>query len=244
VTLVIAVGGGAFAVWLRSRRGRQRRARSTTVALSIGAALALIAGTALSSDLGRTATPFFPKPVPRANDRLSPFEIRWASKHLYSMGEPSLTALASRDREATVCRLLWLPSFHHPVSVRIERNRRGAMLRVVVLDGAGGYEPGRIAIDRQLPLRDDQWLALQTRLDRVSFWTMPARINDGGVDGDRVTVECVNAGKYHVVNRYEPAPAFEEMCRFILDLTSLEYRKTWDEYHPGAAEPEVAEPAP
>ena len=58
------------------------------------------------------------------------------------MREPSLWKLSHADLGATVYRFLWLPSFHHPACVRIVKTGGAATLRLVVLDGFGGYEPG------------------------------------------------------------------------------------------------------
>ncbi len=76
--------------------------------------------------------------------------------------------LAERGRAQTVYRLLWLPSFHHPVCVRIERVGDGARLHARVLDGKGGYDPGTIAIDRTLTLTAEQWNQLERRLDEAA----------------------------------------------------------------------------
>ena len=53
---------------------------------------------------------------------INDFEVEWYSKQLVAMGERPLWKLTQGDREATVYRLLWLPSFHHPVCVRIDRS--------------------------------------------------------------------------------------------------------------------------
>jgi hypothetical protein len=148
------------------------------------------------------------------------------------MNEDSLLALSRRDREATIYRLLWVPSFHHPVCVRIERAGEGARLHAKVLDGKGGYDPGQLAIDRKLTLGVEQWNQLQRLLDKATYWGLPTRLaDDEGCDGDQLIVEGVRAGKYHVVDRWDPDPIYKELCRHMLGLTGIEISEQWKEYH-------------
>ncbi|MFI5456796.1 MAG: hypothetical protein ACHRXM_15220, partial [Isosphaerales bacterium] len=227
ITLTLAICGGLIAALVRRRRGKITAVK----ALSILAGLAVITAFASSSYSARQPAPFFPL-LDEKKD-LSPFDELWYSKHLYAMAEPSLWKLSQRDRDATVYRLLWLPSFHHPVSVRIARTAEGAKLHVRVLDGKGGYEPGRVAIDRNITLADEERKNLDRYLERASFWTMSTRpADDGGVeDGDQLIVEGIRGGTYHVVDRQMPDPAYEKLCRHMLDLTGLDVQKAWDGYH-------------
>ena len=76
---------------------------------------------------------------------------KWFSEHLRAMDEPSLWAMSRDDRHAVVYRFLWLPTWGRPVSVRIERLGDEATLSLVQLDGSGGYDPGEIAVDKDVP---------------------------------------------------------------------------------------------
>src|SRR4030081_3548113 len=65
---------------------------------------------------------------------------RWYAKHLRAMREPSLWE-SSKDTSLESYRFLWLRSFHHPVSARLEVAKDGtAQLFVKVLSGQGGYD--------------------------------------------------------------------------------------------------------
>jgi hypothetical protein len=129
----------------------------------------------------------------------------------------------------TVYRLLWLPSFDHSICVRINRISGGAKLHAMVLDSQEGYDPGLVAIERNLQLTEAQWTGLEEHLKKAGFWTMP---NREGVDGgDQLVVEGVSGGTYHLVDRWMPEPAYEKLCRHMLDLTGLDVQKSWARYH-------------
>jgi hypothetical protein len=101
-----------------------------------------------------------------------------------------------------------------------------------VLDGQGGYDPGQVAIDRDITLAEEEWKNLNEYLEKAEFWAMPTRPGrDGGCDGDQLIVEGVKGDKYHLVDRWMPEPAYEELCRHMLDLTGLDVQRNWDRYH-------------
>jgi hypothetical protein len=110
---------------------------------------------------------FFPDLVFDANKEHNDFIVDWYSKHLKAMKEPSLWKLCEKDRSATVYRLLWLPTFDRPVSVRLVRRSEGAVLYAVLLDGRGGYEPGKIKVNKCMKINGKQWKEFQRLLDKV-----------------------------------------------------------------------------
>ena len=113
MALIVGIAGGLIAVLLK----RRSRGRISVKSLAVMAGLALAASIATSISSARSPARFFPEEI------FGEFVDDWYSKHLDAMGEPSLLALSQRDRDVTVYRLLWLPSFDHPVCVRIERRR-------------------------------------------------------------------------------------------------------------------------
>jgi MFS family permease len=235
VTLALAIGGGVVAVLMRRRRARVASVRL----MAVMTAVALVTASVASSDFFRRSTRFFPDMVFGGEKDDSEFIARWYSAHLAAMGEPSLWMLSRRDSHATIYRLLWLPTFDHPVLVRIERTRQGAKLRASVLNGMGGYAPGQIAIDRTFSLGADQFRALYRNVEQAAFWDMPTELGELGLDGDQLIVEGVTAGKYHVVDRWDADPAYTKLCRQMLDLSGLKTHKAWEKYHAHDDQPEM-----
>src|SRR4051794_15824346 len=172
----------------------------------------------MGSVVGADAAPYF---LPRAfaeedlpSDRNGIGDLLAGSfsRHLRAMNEPSLWGASQRDKRVAAYRFLWLPTWERPIAVRIERTGNGATVRLLQLDGAGGYDPGKIAINTQVPVGEREWDRLTTLASRAGIWDMPTRIADLGHDGENLIVEGVADGKYHVVYRWTPAAgAYREL---------------------------------
>jgi hypothetical protein len=236
VTLAIAVLGGLLAIMMRRKRAIALTLKSAAALAVLGLLTILVS----SIDLGRPADRFFPA---AALDDDDPFPITepWYSAQLSAMREPSLWMLSQGDKDAIAYRLLWLPSFDHPVCVRINWMSDGLRLHAKVLDGDGGYDPGQLAIERDILLNDEQIDALSQKLKQIAFWEMPTRVGTAGLDtdGDQLVLEGVSGRLYHVVDRATPEVGFKDLCRYLLDLTGLQMQDTWEKYHESEARAEI-----
>jgi hypothetical protein len=195
---------------------------------------------ALAASLSGPAPPgerYFPDGVFDSDDKEeNDSRDQLYSAHLRAMGETSLWALSKGDRTATAYRLLWVPSFHHPISVRVTRSGVVFTAHAVELDNEGGLKPGRVAAERRVKLTEDQWTWLLVYLERSGFWKMPTSVKmtlETGLvlDGDSLVCEGVEAGKYHVVDRLDADPAYEKLCWYMLSLSGLDVKEAWEEYH-------------
>ena len=148
----------------------------------------------------------------------------WYGKHLRAAGEAPLCPGASAEQY----RFLWLRSFHRPVVVRIEVSAAGsAMLVAKELDGAGGYEPGRVARDTSFALAPERWAEMRRLLDD-GFWRMPTAPADTvfGLDGAQWVLEGTATGQYHVVDRWTPehspgAAPYRAACLALLRVSGF-----------------------
>src|SRR5215471_17992706 len=70
---------------------------------------------------------YFPPEALNQNAKLDDFKVQWYSKFLNAMHEPSLWEMPKTQKTKTY-RFLWLRSFHHPVSVRLDVNSDGSGL--------------------------------------------------------------------------------------------------------------------
>ena len=144
----------------------------------------------------------------------------WYGKHLTAMDEPSL--IADRDLEGEVYRFLWLRTFDHPVAVRIERSSDVVTLTVVVMSGAGGYEPGSILSKKTKIIEGDRWCVFQKKLETADYWTLGVDKRLGN-DGAQWVLEGVRAGRYHMVDRWSPEePNFRDACLYLLELSDID----------------------
>jgi hypothetical protein len=170
------------------------------------------------------------------HDDLDRFVRSWYSKHLAAMEEPSLLASVSADTE--IYRFLWLRTFHHPVAVRIARRAEATNLHGVQLDGAGGYDPGKITDRFDKPVSAEDWSRLQKQLDTTQFWTMPTReespkVSDDGAqwirvsaDGAQWIIEGRRNGARHVTDRWTPPEGpYRKTGLLFLELAGFSFPK-------------------
>lgn len=228
MTLVIGAVGGLIALLLR----RRSRSRISLKLMATLAGMTLAAAVAISIEsTPRPTVPFFPPDLFR-EDRESE---AWYSKQLAAMGEPSLSLLSRIAPGATVYRLLWLPTFRHPVCVRIERADDGGRLDAMVLDGQGGYDPGGVAIERSLRVDVEQWNRLEQLVGEAAFWESRTWSDDGSVveDGDQFVIEGTRAGTYRLLDTAELDRDQRRLCRYMLRLTGIDVSAQWEESDPG-----------
>ncbi len=186
--------------------------------------------------MGRDEVPYFPPGVFDEEDKENDARVaRDYAKHLRKMGEPSMWKLAKDDHAASVYRLLWVPSFHHSISVRIVKSGGSFAVHAVELDQKNDLEPGKIAIKKGVTVTEDQWTWLQVYLDRSRFWKMPSSVKmslETGLilDGDSLVFEGAEDGRYHVVERADADRNYEKLCWFMLRLSGLKVREAWVDY--------------
>lgn len=148
------------------------------------------------------------------------FVNRWYSSHLRTMNEPKMCENYSVDN---AFRFTWLRTFHNPIAVRLEYTNEQIILKWKKCDGAGGYEPGKIIVDKQKELTSIEWLEFQKLVSKIGFWEMQSTLDEiPGNDGSQWILEGVNNGVYHVVDRWTPRGSdYAKCCEFLLNLTDL-----------------------
>lgn len=127
----------------------------------------------------------------------------WYGKHLRAAGEGGL---CRRAGVAEVYRFTWLRTSHAPVVVRVEKRADRFTLTAKQLDGAGGYEPGRLVVNRTVQLGSTEWAHLRMLLDSAAFWSPATRANDPriGLDGAQWILEGAQGSRYQAVDRWSP----------------------------------------
>jgi len=153
------------------------------------------------------------------------FMDNWFSKMLYGLHEP---LLYNRIEKKDIYRFTWLRSFHHPVSIRIEKCDNKVFLYTKETSGAGGYSPGKIIVDEKTEISEDKWDTFITKLNKVQFWEQPAFKQETGVDGAEWIMEGTTEDDYHVMIRWsEPSSDnFKECCKYLLGLSGLKFPKS------------------
>jgi len=107
--------------------------------------------------------------------------IKWYSKYLSVLGEPSLWA-ESKDSKRELYRFLWVRTWDQPISVRVVRNDDGsATLTLKVATGSsGGDRPGKLSVVRTKKLNKDEFDAVADKFAASGFWTMAPTVPSNG----------------------------------------------------------------
>jgi hypothetical protein len=119
-------------------------------------------------------------------------------------------------------RLIWIPTFHSPLSVRIWRAGEKQFLVTKQLDGKGGYGMGHLAHEEFQSLSDDEWNEFMRLLRRSGCWDLPS-VDDSPSpnDGSTWVIEGVYDRKQHQVNRHSPSGEFRAACLYLVSLSGL-----------------------
>lgn len=187
----------------------------------------------------RAQEPYFPELVfLPGNKDVNSIIDEMTSVHLKAMKEPSLWKLSQKDRAADVYRFLWLASNEHPICIRLTRTGGSLVLHVAGHDGPPGMTAGRLTLDKDVKLSVQQGERLVGLIGRTTFWTAPVEVKEsrGIGDGDRIVIEGVKDGKYHVISRAGLATgeAYKAFCRSLLELADEPGAlKAWDHFRPG-----------
>ena len=153
------------------------------------------------------------------------FEKQWYGRHLAAMKEPILAG-TDHGPDYRALRVLYLPTWDHPVAVRYEGNEQGAARRIVGMSGAGGYESGDITFDQQDTLTADEFERLLWAYERAGLWSLPTSDAVKGRDGAQLVIETVVRGQHRVFVRW--TPEYEAQARGLTALTRL-YRATFEQ---------------
>lgn len=163
---------------------------------------------------------------------LSVVEKSWYPEQLDAAGEPSLYLLSqtNRPRGQESLRFTWLPTFHHPVVVRIETLDDGNQKLIATrLSGEGGYDPGEVRdrIERMLTPAESR--RLEKVLNQTRIFGLPSTLcADGGADGAQWIFEAADASGYHFVHRWSPRKGeARKMGLFLLSLTGWTFETVY-----------------
>ena len=153
------------------------------------------------------------------------FHVEWYSKYLIAMEEP---LMFNKRQNKSTFRLLWLRIFHNPVSIRIDKQSDDSYsLTWKQCDGAGGYEPGKLVINKTKTIDKKTWDTFQDILSKTDYWNFKTNeVEVLGTDGSQWILEGTDMNNYHVVDRWTPSGGkFYDCCNFLIELTDLKIKK-------------------
>jgi hypothetical protein len=157
---------------------------------------------------------FFPSGTFRG--RIDEMTRTWYSGQLSAMAEPSLSCGDSVESY----RFTWLRTFHNPVAVRVWRTAETYELQAIVLNGAGGYDPGEVSQQINRRLTAAEWTRVKHVLDEIGFWGLSTSNDVMGFDGAQWIIEGRDR-RYHVVERWGGNERVQDAGLIFLDLAGL-----------------------
>ncbi len=133
------------------------------------------------------------------------FYERWFGRQLSAMREPALRGPSALSNHRRRFRLLVLPSFAPAYAYRVDEDARGStIVHWVILDGAGGYAPGRIAERGSRPLSASEAQGLQRAIAEARLPDLPRQFGIGeATGGDDAIILCADGTQY-VLELLEP----------------------------------------
>ncbi|MBA2338827.1 MAG: hypothetical protein H0V88_00380 [Pyrinomonadaceae bacterium] len=154
----------------------------------------------------------------------------WYAEYLRKMKEPPFPRLIDCGVESY--RFLWLRTFHHPVSIRVWRLDEQIFLTIKELNGKGGYEPGKIIVNKNRRLTKGEWLTFKGLVERSSFWQLTTDNRspitedaDGTItvttDGAKWILEGIQQKRYHIVARQSAEGTYRNACLYLIKLSGL-----------------------
>ncbi len=179
--------------------------------------------------------PFFPKGAFYRRDiEADEFTSECIGAHLANLEEHSIWRRARSDDKIEVYRMFWWPSRGQPTSVRITKRDGVIILSVARIRRVGLKETAKPPLRRELKLTDQQWKDCVDLLEKTPFWRAPTKVVEswGIADGDRIFIEGVKAGNYHVIDRagLTTSECYKRFCRKLLWLSKSHDVVLWDLY--------------
>ena len=191
--------------------------------------LVLLTGLAFAAQAD-SKTDYFPPgvwgdgPGTRSAAENDDFYEKWYGKQLVAMGEKQLWVQRARDKASLTVRLLFLPTFDPGTMLQISFfEDGGARFTYKMLDGAGGYEPGKLSRKFAGDVENQMAAKIKNFLDRIDALggKIPTAFYDPTLvctDGTQTVLEFSGAGLYTVLDRHECDMKNDDPLRKLIHL--------------------------
>ncbi|KAA3634421.1 MAG: hypothetical protein DWQ02_11415, partial [Bacteroidetes bacterium] len=147
----------------------------------------------------------------------------WLALQLKDLNEPCL--YNQKTEEDSIFRFTWLRSFHHPISVRIEKKNEKILLYGKIGNGAGGYEPEGLKRSKKRRVIKRDWDKFLTLLNEANFNDLPHQEYVPMTDGASWTLERKNSEGFKAFRTNDPDDALMESCLFLLKLSGIRIKQ-------------------
>lgn len=149
----------------------------------------------------------------------------WLKVQLQNLNEPCLYNLET-GKDSEIIRFTWLRSFHHPISVRVEKNKKDVKIIWKEGKGAGGYSPQGLKKVRKKKLNGKEWDKLSSLFEKTDFKKLQNEYYVPMNDGATWTIERIKQNKYKAHHTNSPGKEIKQLCLYLLNLTKLKIEKS------------------
>ncbi len=142
------------------------------------------------------------------------------SRHLAALKEP---VLYNDSSNYEIYRFTLLRSFRHPIAIRIAKYYNDYRIYWKVCNGAGGFDPGKLKVQKLKKIKKDDWDKFQRMLVLCNYWNLKNIQDCPSLDGSQWILEGKAHNKYLVINKKSPSQKsdFRNCCSFLFNLTDL-----------------------
>ena len=123
--------------------------------------------------------------------------------------------------KSEIYRVTYLPSFHHPIAIRMEKEGEAYMLYWKVGKGAGGYKPKGIKQQGKLKLTKVEWEKFESLLAIAKYDTLPKEENVPMTDGASWIVERKKQERYDAKKTDSPGAELYQAWKYLVQLAGI-----------------------
>jgi len=145
-------------------------------------------------------TQYFPQNSFHKDLEMDIFTQNWYASHLDVLDGVNIQIKSSMNAVRFTC----LRTFHKPFMIKASWNKDKAKLEFRMSSGAGGYEPGKLIIDRIKIITRQDIVLIVNLLIKYDFFNQPETMDELGCDGSQWIIEANIKGKYKVADRWSP----------------------------------------
>lgn len=147
------------------------------------------------------------------------------SNFLQKIEEPCLYKNDDIKNTQSVFRFTWLRTFHNPVCLRLENNGDTHMLHWKLLDGAGGYEHGKVSVSKSKRISSKKYEEFIRLFQKTNLNDLPNTVYYPSTDGASWTLEYKTSNSFKAHDTNTPSDAIIECCSYLLKLTNLKIKE-------------------
>ncbi|MBK5722812.1 hypothetical protein JGH11_18225 [Dysgonomonas sp. Marseille-P4677] len=124
-----------------------------------------------------------------------------------------------------VFRFTWLRTFHNPICLRLERINESYTLHWKLLDGAGGYDYGKLKISKSKKISKSEWDRFKNLFNAIKLSELPNRSYYPMTDGASWTIEYWTPDMFKAHDTNIPSANIISCCKYLLQLTKLNIKE-------------------